>query len=132
MDVNTIKAVYFIGAGGIGMSALVRYFLSKGKKVGGYDRTPSELTEKLIEEGASIHFEESVESIDTDFKQAETTLVIYTPAIPDNHAELQYFRTNGFTIHKHSQVLEKDCVPQEPMEKRQLLPWQPICCINPK
>ena len=105
MDVNTIKAVYFIGAGGIGMSALVRYFLSKGKKVGGYDRTPSELTEKLIEEGASIHFEESVESIDTDFKQAETTLVIYTPAIPDNHAELQYFRTNGFTIHKRSQVL---------------------------
>ena len=59
MDVNTLKAVYFIGAGGIGMSALVRYFLSIGKKVGGYDRTPSELTEKLIAEGASIHYEES-------------------------------------------------------------------------
>ena len=61
MDVNTLKSVYFIGAGGIGMSALVRYFLSKGKKVGGYDRTPSELTEKLIEEGAAIHYEESTE-----------------------------------------------------------------------
>ena len=59
MDVNTLKSVYFIGAGGIGMSALVRYFLSKGKKVGGYDRTPSELTEKLIEEGAAIHYEEN-------------------------------------------------------------------------
>ena len=55
MNVNTLKAVYFIGAGGIGMSALVRYFLSKGKKVGGYDRTPSELTETLIKEGAAIH-----------------------------------------------------------------------------
>ncbi len=63
MDVNTLKSVYFIGAGGIGMSALVRYFLSKGKKVGGYDRTPSELTEKLIEEGAAIHYEESTELI---------------------------------------------------------------------
>lgn len=56
MNINTIQAVYFIGAGGIGMSALVRYFLSKGKKVGGYDRTPSELTEKLIAEGADIHY----------------------------------------------------------------------------
>ena len=63
MDVNTLKSVYFIGAGGIGMSALVRYFLSKGKKVGGYDRTPSELTLKLIEEGADIHYEEAPEKI---------------------------------------------------------------------
>ena len=105
MDVNTLKSVYFIGAGGIGMSALVRYFLSKGKKVGGYDRTPSELTEKLIEEGAQIHYEESVEQIGQDFLNAEETLIVYTPAIPDNHAELQYFRQNGFTIHKRSQVL---------------------------
>ena len=67
MNVNTLKAVYFIGAGGIGMSALVRYFLSKGKKVGGYDRTPSELTEKLIKEGAAIHYEENVSLIPTDF-----------------------------------------------------------------
>ena len=63
MNINTIQAVYFIGAGGIGMSALVRYFLSKGKKVGGYDRTPSELTEKLIAEGADIHYEENVSLI---------------------------------------------------------------------
>ena len=105
MDANQLKAVYFIGAGGIGMSALVRYFLSKGKKVGGYDRTPSELTEKLIEEGAQIHYEESVELISQDFLNAEETLVVYTPAIPNDHAELQYFRQNGFTIHKRSQVL---------------------------
>lgn len=105
MDVNTLKSVYFIGAGGIGMSALVRYFLSKGKKVGGYDRTPSELTGKLIEEGAQIHYDESVELIGADFMDAADTLIIYTPAIPDNHAELQYFRQNGFTILKRSQVL---------------------------
>lgn len=105
MDVNMLKAVYFIGAGGIGMSALVRYFLSKGKKVGGYDRTPSELTEKLKREHAQIHYEESVDLIPDDFRNAETTLVVYTPAIPDTHAELQYFRTHGFTIQKRSQVL---------------------------
>ena len=105
MNINTLKAIYFIGAGGIGMSALVRYFLSKGKKVGGYDRTPSELTEKLIEEGAQIHYEESVELIGNDFMDADTTLIVYTPAIPENHAELQYFRANGYTIQKRSQVL---------------------------
>lgn len=105
MDINMLKAVYFIGAGGIGMSALVRYFLSKGKKVGGYDRTPSELTEKLKREHAQIHYEESVDLIPDDFRNAETTLVVYTPAIPDTHAELQYFRTHGFTIQKRSQVL---------------------------
>ena len=105
MDANQLKAVYFIGAGGIGMSALVRYFLSKGKKVGGYDRTPSELTEKLIEEGAQIHYEESVEQIAPDFLDAESTLIVFTPAIPDNHAELQYFRSHGFTIQKRAQVL---------------------------
>ena len=105
MDANQLKAVYFIGAGGIGMSALVRYFLSKGKKVGGYDRTPSELTERLIEEGAQIHYEESVELIAPEFLDAESTLIVFTPAIPDNHAELQYFRSHGFTIQKRAQVL---------------------------
>ena len=105
MDVNTLKAVYFIGAGGIGMSALVRYFLSIGKKVAGYDRTPSELTQKLIAEGASIHYEENIESIPNEFHDANTTLVIYTPAIPATHAELIYFQENGFTIQKRSQVL---------------------------
>ncbi len=105
MDVNTLKAVYFIGAGGIGMSALVRYFLSIGKKVAGYDRTPSELTQKLIAEGASIHYEENIESIPNEFHDANTTLVVYTPAIPTTHAELTYFQENGFTIQKRSQVL---------------------------
>ena len=105
MDVNTLTSVYFIGAGGIGMSALVRYFLSKGKKVGGYDRTPSELTEKLAEEGADIHYEENTELISDDFRHPVTTLVVYTPAVPETHKELAYFRENGFEIHKRSQVL---------------------------
>lgn len=100
-----MTSVYFIGAGGIGMSALVRYFLSKGKKVGGYDRTPSELTEKLIAEGADIHYEENAALIGEDFRCPDKTLVVYTPAIPDTHQELVYFRENGFEIQKRSQVL---------------------------
>ena len=105
MDVNTLKAVYFIGAGGIGMSALVRYFLSKGKAVGGYDRTPSELTEKLKEEGAWVHYEDNVSLIPSLFLDAQTTLVVYTPAIPSDHSELAYFRGHGFEIQKRAQVL---------------------------
>jgi len=105
MDVNTLKSVYFIGAGGIGMSALVRYFLSKGKKVGGYDRTPSELTMKLIEEGADIHYEEAPEKIPGEFKNPESTLVVYTAAMPEDHILLQYFRKHGYTIYKRAQVL---------------------------
>lgn len=105
MDVNTIKSVYFIGAGGIGMSALVRYFLSKGKIVAGYDRTPSELTEKLIEEGADIHYEENVTLIPEECRKKESTLIVFTPAIPETHKELQYFRNNGFEILKRAQVL---------------------------
>ena len=105
MDVNTLKSVYFIGAGGIGMSALVRYFLSKGKKVGGYDRTPSELTLKLIEEGADIHYDEAPENIPSDFLNPESTLVVYTAAMPEDHILLQYFRRHGFTIYKRAQVL---------------------------
>ena len=105
MNINTIKSVYFIGAGGIGMSALVRYFLSKGKKVAGYDRTPSELTEKLISEGAAIHYEENVSLIPTECLCKENTLVVYTPAIPSDHKELVYFREHGFEIQKRAQVL---------------------------
>lgn len=105
MNINSIKSVYFIGVGGIGMSALVRYFLSKGKKVGGYDRTPSELTEKLIEEGADIHYEENIELIPKECKCKESTLVIFTPAIPQEHKELVFFRENGFEILKRAQVL---------------------------
>ena len=105
MNINSIKSVYFIGAGGIGMSALVRYFLSKGKKVAGYDRTQSELTDKLIEEGAEIHYEENVSLIPEGCKDKENTLVIYTPAIPLTHKEFVYFKENGFEILKRAQVL---------------------------
>lgn len=105
MNVNTIKAVYFIGAGGIGMSALVRYFLSKGKKVGGYDKTPTELTHKLQDEGADIHYEENISLIPDICRNPETTLVIYTPAIPAEHKELKYFQANNFEIQKRAQVL---------------------------
>lgn len=105
MDINTIKAVYFIGAGGIGMSALVRYFLSKGKHVAGYDKTPSELTHKLEEEGTNIHYEENVSLIPDTCKDPDSTLVVYTPAIPADHKELCHFRENNFEIHKRAQVL---------------------------
>ena len=105
MNIETIKSVYFVGAGGIGMSALIRYFLSKGKFVAGYDRTPSALTGHLIAEGAQIHYEENVALIPENCKEKESTLVVYTPAIPQEHAELTYFHENGFEIHKRSQVL---------------------------
>lgn len=105
MQTKEIKSVYFVGAGGIGMSALVRYFLTKGYNVGGYDKTPSELTEKLIEEGAKIHYEENIEDIDSCFKQKDCTLIVYTPAIPAEHKEMVYFRERGFEIQKRAQVL---------------------------
>ena len=105
MNIETIKSVYFVGAGGIGMSALIRYFLSKGKFVAGYDRTPSELTGHLIAEGAQIHYEENINLIPANCKEKETTLVVYTPAIPQEHAELAYFHEKGFEIQKRSQVL---------------------------
>ncbi|MDO4215415.1 MAG: UDP-N-acetylmuramate--L-alanine ligase [Bacteroidales bacterium] len=105
MKAEDIKAVYFVGIGGIGMSAIARYFLHKGITVGGYDKTPSELTEKLKEEGAEIHYEENVDLIPTACKDAAHTLVVYTPAIPKEHAELCYFQENGFEIEKRAQVL---------------------------
>ncbi|WP_300900995.1 UDP-N-acetylmuramate--L-alanine ligase [uncultured Bacteroides sp.] len=105
MNIENIKSVYFVGAGGIGMSALIRYFLSKNKLVAGYDRTPSELTKNLKEEGAQIHYEENVALIPEACKDQTTTLVVYTPAVPQEHAELVYFRNNGFEIQKRAQVL---------------------------
>lgn len=105
MDIREITSVYFVGAGGIGMSALVRYFLAKGKKVAGYDRTPSALTAELSEEGALIHYEGNVALIPDFCKNPATTLVVYTPAIPDNHAELCFFRDNGFEVMKRARVL---------------------------
>ncbi len=105
MEMQKITSVYFVGAGGIGMSALARYFEAKGKLVAGYDKTPSALTEKLIEEGIQIHFSDDVDLIPDACKQLDSTLVVYTPAIPETHAELNYFRKNGFTIMKRAQVL---------------------------
>lgn len=105
MELKDIKSVYFLGAGGIGMSALVRYFLSEGKFVAGYDRTPSILTENLIEEGARLHFEENEELIPAECLDPASTLVIYTPAIPAGHKEWNVFRNGGFTIKKRAEVL---------------------------
>ena len=105
MELKEIKAVYFVGAGGIGMSALLRYFINKGMVVAGYDKTPSELTRQLESEGALLHYEEDVQQIPRACRDARQTLVIYTPAVPDSHKELVYFRSNGFEIQKRAQVL---------------------------
>lgn len=105
MNINNITAVYFVGAGGIGMSALIRYFLSKGKKVAGYDKTPSGLTEQLNYEGADIHYEDKVDLIPDTFTDPAKTLVVYTPAVPEAHSELCYFRGNGFEVMKRARVL---------------------------
>ena len=105
MEAKQMQAVYFIGAGGIGMSAIARYFLHRGLVVAGYDKTPSELTRRLEKEGMLIHYEENLSEVPHACKRKESCLVIYTPAIPEDHKELQYFRENGFEIHKRAQVL---------------------------
>jgi UDP-N-acetylmuramate--alanine ligase len=105
MNINDIKSVYFVGAGGIGMSAIARYFLNKGLVVGGYDKTPSDLTRQLEKEGMLIHYEEDVNQIPQACKNKQECLVIYTPAIPAEHQELCYFQQNGFEIQKRAQVL---------------------------
>ena len=105
MELKDIKSVYFVGAGGIGMSAIARYFLHKGVTVAGYDRTPSELTRQLEREGMDIHYEENVDLIPQPCCDKATCLVIYTPAIPAEHKEMVFFREGGFTIEKRAQVL---------------------------
>ena len=105
MNINDIKSVYFVGAGGIGMSAIARYFLKKGLIVGGYDKTPSDLTRQLEKEGMLIHYEEDINQIPQACKNQQECLVIYTPAIPAEHKELCYFQENGFEIQKRAQVL---------------------------
>ena len=105
MELKDIKAVYFVGAGGIGMSAVARYFRQKGLVVAGYDKTPSDLTRHLEQEGIQLHYEENTDLIPEACKDPATTLVVYTPAIPDTHKELAFFRANGFQIEKRAQVL---------------------------
>ena len=105
MENKDLKAIYFVGAGGIGMSAIARYYLNRGLVVAGYDKTPSELTRQLEHEGMLIHYEESVDKIPQACRQPQSCLVIYTPAIPADHQELVYFREHGFEIQKRAQVL---------------------------
>lgn len=105
MELKDIKAVYFVGAGGIGMSAIARYFMGKGAVVAGYDKTPSQLTRQLEKEGMIIHYDENVEAIPQACRNVSQTLVVYTPAIPADHKELAYFREKGFEIQKRAQVL---------------------------
>ena len=105
MNLNAINNVYFIGIGGIGMSALARYFVAKGKDVAGYDKTPSDITEALQELDVEVHYSDSVAEINSAFLDPQHTLVVYTPAVPKDHSELNYFRNNNFEVYKRSQVL---------------------------
>ena len=99
------KNVYFLGIGGIGMSALARYFLHGGYAVAGYDRTPSHLTGELEAEGAAVHYEDDVRLIPEGFLDPKKTMVVYTPAVPQDHGEYRYFREHGFCVEKRSQML---------------------------
>ncbi|MCI7089403.1 UDP-N-acetylmuramate--L-alanine ligase [Prevotella sp. P2-180] len=105
MELKDIKSVYFIGAGGIGMSAIARYFLGKGLVVAGYDKTATPLTRQLEKEGMSIHYEENIDLIPDGCKDKTSCLVVYTPAIPAEHKELCFFQENNFEIEKRAQVL---------------------------
>lgn len=105
MDIKEIKSVYFLGAGGIGMSAIARYFLHKGLVVAGYDKTPSALTHRLEQEGMLLHYDENIDEIPHACRNSQVCMVVYTPAIPESHVELQYFRSNGFEVLKRAQVL---------------------------
>ena len=105
MELKDIKSVYFVGAGGIGMSAIARFFIRKGLVVAGYDKTPSDLTHQLEKEGMLIHYEENVDEIPHACRDPKSCLVIYTPAIPKEHKELVFFNEGGFTVEKRAQVL---------------------------
>lgn len=102
---DNIRSIYFLGIGGIGMSNLARYFMSKGKKVAGYDRTETPLTKELVKEGANIHYTDDVNLIPDYCKDKNSTLIVYTPAVPSENEEVKYFRENGFTMQKRAQVL---------------------------
>jgi len=115
MNIEDIHNVYFIGIGGIGMSAIARYFNTLGKNVAGYDKVSRPLTDQLIKEGIDIHFDDNIDDIPYDFRDNVTTVVVYTPAIPNDNNELNFFRANGFVIKKRSEVLgmiskEKKCL----------------------
>jgi UDP-N-acetylmuramate--alanine ligase len=105
MNLNQIHNVYFIGIGGIGMSALARYFQYLGKNVAGYDKTETILTKELVEAGIKIHFEDDLSLIDENYKNQENTLIVITPAVPKDHKQWNYFLNEGFTVKKRAEVL---------------------------
>ena len=106
MKLEDIHRVYFIGAGGIGMSALARWFNQRGQDVAGYDRTATALTDRLEAEGMRLHFADAVDQVPAPFREDKAhTLVVFTPAVPRNHGELNWFRDNGFTVMKRSELL---------------------------
>lgn len=105
MDMNSIKSVYFIGIGGIGMSALARYFKFMGKEVAGYDKVSTQLTQELEAAGIEIHYEDNMDLIRANYKEVASTLVVVTPAVPQDHAEWNYFKSHQFEIKKRSEVL---------------------------
>lgn len=102
MNLHALHKMYFIGIGGVGMSALARYFNTKGVKIYGYDKTETSFTDELIKEGMRIHFEENIDWIPKD-----VDLVVYTPAIPADHKELEYYKSNNYKVWKRSDLLEK-------------------------
>ena len=105
MNLSNIHNIYFIGIGGIGMSAIARYFNANNKLVAGYDKTQTTITDTLVELGVQVHFDDDVKQIDSAFLNSENTLVVYTPAVPKNHSELNYFKANGFNVLKRSEIL---------------------------
>jgi len=105
VDLDKIHNVYFVGIGGIGMSALARYFHEIGKQVAGYDKTPTKITLALEQMGIAIHYEDAIEAVSDDFKDVATTLVVYTPAVQKSHGELSYFMANSFLVQKRAEVL---------------------------
>jgi len=105
LNLDHIHNVYFIGVGGIGMSAIASYFKSNGKQVAGYDKVPTPITKSLQKMGVSIHFEDSIACVEDNFKNKQNTIVIYTPAVPKNHIELNYFLDHNFTVLKRSEIL---------------------------
>ena len=107
MNLKNIHNVYFVGIGGIGMSAIARYFAANGKRVAGYDKAPTSITTSLVGLGVEIHFEDSLKNIPISFLNKEKTLVVFTPAIPKNNTELNYFLENNFTVLKRAEILGK-------------------------
>ncbi|WP_159019248.1 UDP-N-acetylmuramate--L-alanine ligase [Algibacter sp. L3A6] len=105
MNLNNIHNIYFIGIGGIGMSAIARYFNANNKLVAGYDKAQTEITDALVELGMQVHFDDDIKQIDLAFLNSENTLVVYTPAVPKDHSELNYFKANGFNVLKRSEIL---------------------------